>query len=107
MEELTDQQINVLIEATDLTKFKILEWYKDFKDYVKENGTLNLPNFVKFYSAILKNQGDSDEYCRLVFKAFDKDGSGSIGKLTSLSELKEIRVRRCAYFQTSPSSFWR
>ena len=81
MDELTEQQIHVLIEATDLTKSKILEWYNDFKCYVKENGSLDVDSFVKFYQAILKNQGDSDEYCRLVFKAFDKDGSGAIGKL--------------------------
>jgi Ca2+-binding EF-hand superfamily protein len=74
---LTEDDVKMLEDNTDLKREKILEWFEDFKKECK-NGELDKKNFTRFYKELMPNHSNADKFCEFVFKAFDKDHSGSI-----------------------------
>lgn len=78
-QELTEQDIQMLVVNTGLTREGILEWYQAFKSECV-NDSLSKKMFIKFYGLLMPKYENSEKYSNLVFKAFDIDNSGCIGK---------------------------
>ena len=75
-EELSDDQIGLLIANTNFNRFSILGWYEDF---MTENpsGKLTQKQFEKSFKQ-LYTTGNAEEYAQLVFNTFDVDKNGYI-----------------------------
>lgn len=64
---LTQTQIDILMENTKLSENEIRKWYKDFYDASKGKN-LDEESFVKYYQELLPYRGNVQEFCSLVFK---------------------------------------
>ena len=80
---LSEDQINFWLANTSLTKDELIEWYKTFQDFATKNAKLDKENFSKYFAKLhYKNKNtNSETFVNLLFKAFDKDNSGTVGKL--------------------------
>ena len=66
--ELTEKQIKIIASNSHLPEDKIINTFDLFKKYNDEKGGLNLQNFKEFFKLFLPKQGNSDEFCKLIFK---------------------------------------
>lgn len=86
---LSEEQINFWLANTALTRDELIEWYKTFQDFATKNAKLDKENFAKYFSKLhYKNKNtNSETFVNLLFKAFDKDNSGTVGKFILISFL--------------------
>jgi Ca2+-binding EF-hand superfamily protein len=64
--KLTDANIDMLVTQTNLSREKIVEWFKDFKFECK-NGDLDKKSFIRFYKEMLPHKNDPEKFCEFVF----------------------------------------
>ncbi|RNA44289.1 neuronal calcium sensor 2-like [Brachionus plicatilis] len=74
--ELTQEEIQLLLQNTHFNQKQIEEWHSGFiKDCPK--GKLDKKKFIDVYKQFYPH-GKADKFCGHVFKTFDTDGSGEI-----------------------------
>ncbi|CAF0994561.1 unnamed protein product [Didymodactylos carnosus] len=75
---LTEEEIQLLLKNTHFNRQQINEWHIGFlKDCSK--GKLDKKKFIEVYKQFYPT-GKADKFCSHVFKTFDTDNSGEIGK---------------------------
>jgi hypothetical protein len=62
--ELTEQDINLITSNTSFNRQEILRWYEQFCEECQD-GLLDMNSFIKFYSQLLPNYGNPNEFARL------------------------------------------
>lgn len=65
--DLTENDINLLKANTQFDREQIISWYARFKQECPR-GTLDKEAFIKFYSELLPDHGNPDEFSSYVFK---------------------------------------
>lgn len=76
--ELDEYDIKYLLDTTNFTRQQIEEWHSGFlKDF--PDGKLNKKKFIQIYKKSYPD-GNPDAFCEHIFRAFDIDSNGSIGK---------------------------
>ncbi|XP_076462744.1 neuronal calcium sensor 2-like [Babylonia areolata] len=74
--KLSRENLRFLEQNTSFTRQEIRHWYRGFmKDC--PDGQLTEQKFMEVYCQFFP-EGKPDQFCRHVFRSFDKDGSGSI-----------------------------
>jgi len=62
--ELTEEDIHLITSNTSFDRQEILKWYEQFCEECHD-GLLDLNSFIKFYSQLLPNFGNPDEFAKL------------------------------------------
>jgi Ca2+-binding EF-hand superfamily protein len=79
--DLSEEEINFLLENTSLTKKEITKWHNEFIEQ-NPNGKQDLEKFSKTLSYLFKDEvlgeGDSRKFGELIFGVFDKDANNYI-----------------------------
>ena len=75
---LSEDQIQFWLANSSLTREQVVDWYKAFHEYSLKNAGLDKDSFVKFFGQLKHTGKETDDLYKLVFTAFDKDGSGTI-----------------------------
>jgi Ca2+-binding EF-hand superfamily protein len=73
---LQKDDLSFLMNNTNFTKKQIKQWYRGF---IRDcpSGELSKKKFIEVYSGFFPD-GNAEEFCRHVFRTFDKDNSGKI-----------------------------
>ena len=76
VQELTEDEIELLLANTNLDRFKIIEWHEGFlRDC--PNGKLNKKKFEETYKQLYPD-GHPEKYSQYVFDVFDADNNDAI-----------------------------
>ncbi len=76
--ELTDDDIEFIMDNTDFNRDQVLRWFSAFKIQCPDC-RLDRPNFINFYKNLIPgNSGVKDEFADAVFQAFDFDNNGYV-----------------------------
>ncbi len=74
--ELTEGEINLLLESTDFTREEIVKWHSEFLMDCPR-GEMDRKILTNVYKRLYPC-GKPDKFCSQVFSVFDLDGSGRI-----------------------------
>ncbi|KAK7508138.1 hypothetical protein BaRGS_00000377 [Batillaria attramentaria] len=74
--KLSKEDLRFLEENTNFQRNEIKQWFKGFMRDCPD-GQLSQEKFKEVYAQFFPG-GNPEEFCRHVFRSFDKDGSGSI-----------------------------
>ncbi|KAL8622437.1 hypothetical protein ACOMHN_034102 [Nucella lapillus] len=74
--KLSKEDLRFLEENTNFQRDEIKQWFKGFMRDCPD-GQLSQEKFKEVYAQFFPG-GNPEEFCRHVFRSFDKDGSGSI-----------------------------
>lgn len=66
--ELTQSQLNLIKQNVKKSDDEIREWYQEFYE-IADGKHLSRSDFVKYYKDLLPYRGDSEDFCKLVFKS--------------------------------------
>jgi hypothetical protein len=66
--ELTEKQIKIIANNSHLSEDKVKHSFDLFKKYNNENKGLDLHNFTEFFKLFLPKKGNSNDFCKLIFK---------------------------------------
>lgn len=76
--KLTEKEIEFLLQNTNYDRAEIQEWHQEFlKD--SPDAKLNKKHFIKQYKKF-NSANNSEKLCDHLFRAFDVDHNGFIGK---------------------------
>ncbi|CAF0790550.1 unnamed protein product [Brachionus calyciflorus] len=107
--KLSEQEIQILLENTPFDRDQIDEWHKGFlKDC--PDGRMTKYKLIEFYK-MLYPYGKVEQFCKRVFKVFDRDNSGEIDfvelmtsiSITASSDLKQKLTLSFKLFDTDNS----
>ena len=88
---LGPSELDDLMMDTFFTQAEIVEWYEKFKkDY--PHGYMKRKDFIKLYKTFYKN-GDAQKFSEHVFRVFDVNNDGRIGKDIDYSTVSEAATR--------------
>jgi len=76
--ELTEDDIEFIMDNTDFNRDQVLRWFAAFKAQCPDC-RLDRPNFVNFYKNLIPGNSEvKDEFADAVFQAFDFDNNGYV-----------------------------
>ncbi len=76
--EISESDIDYLMNNTDFTRDQIIQWFNDFKKQCP-NGKLDKNSFISLYKKLIPGDTKAEEkFCEYVFNVFDEDESGYI-----------------------------
>ena len=76
--KIPPEQLSELIQLTHFEKKELKKWYQGFIRDCPDR-TMNQEQFVELYSRFY-SQGNADKFATHVFRTFDNNNDGSIGK---------------------------
>ncbi|RNA18133.1 neuronal calcium sensor 2-like [Brachionus plicatilis] len=74
--ELKEKEIKLLIQKTGLSRQEILDWHTQFIQS-HPDGLIDIAEFTTIYREFYQ-YGNSDNYAKFAFQAFDQDNCGKI-----------------------------
>ena len=66
--ELTQSQLDIIKQIVKKSDNEIRKWYNDFYKFA-EGKQISESDFTKYYQDLLPYRGDTDDFCKLVFKS--------------------------------------
>ena len=76
--ELSVDELEKIRSKTNLPIYEISKWYSQFYEF-SSGHQLNEHFFVKYYKQLVPYKGKAEDFCHLIFKAFDVNDSDLIG----------------------------
>jgi hypothetical protein len=76
--ELSVEELEKIKLKTNLSTYEISKWYSQFYEF-SSGHQLNEHFFVKYYKHVVPYKGNAEDFCHLIFKAFDINNSDLIG----------------------------